>query len=394
MRKPSKQVVGSKVPLGALKIGKCIGEGGFGVVHEATIAGINFPFAIKFLDPSSFNSNAEIARARFFREAELLFKLRHPHIISIYGVGEYDGKPYLLMERFQGMDLDKVRSSVGTPSPDSVLPFVEFIADALGHAHSKNIVHRDIKPRNLMTVRGDGRVLDFGIAALLDPDGSRLTRTGGTCVGDAFSAPELVENPRLCDPRCDVYSLGASWFWLLTGKAPKGRNWESSLRSAVKVSPDYERVILRCLDQADARYSSMAELAANVRALRSGDKPPVGSELPTDDDSLVLGVVVSKCPDESDWTTIYQVEQQLNGAMTKLTLIMSTKRLYRLGFIKRIIIQGDWNQESSPAIQVTEEGIKWTELNQGKIETLMERLIPAFSPMPTGRPAEQDDIPF
>lgn len=312
----SGQIVGTNVSLGQIQVGKRIGEGGFGTVHEATVAGIDFRFAVKFLDPSPFNSNLEAARARFFREAELLFKLRHPHIISIYGVGEHDSKPYLLMERFLGYDLQQART-IGAPDPELVLPFIENIAGALGHAHDKNVVHRDIKPRNLMTVRGDGRVLDFGIAALLDPDGTRLTRTGGTCVGDSFSAPELVENPRLCDPRCDVYSLGASWFWLLTGKAPKGLNWEASLRSTVKVSPDYERVLLRCLDQPEARYASMAELVAEVRALRAGAKPQATSNLPTDDDALVLGIITSKCPGNTDSTTFYQVEQELNGAITR-----------------------------------------------------------------------------
>lgn len=390
MAKPSR-LAGSKIPFGDIKIGKRIGEGGFGVVHEASIAGINFPFAIKFLDPSPFNSDAEAARARFFREAELLFKLRHPHIIAIYGVGEHEGKPYLLMERFPGFDLHTVRTRSVAP-PEKVLPFIEYIAGALGHAHSKEIVHRDIKPRNLMASKGDARVLDFGIAALLDPEGTRLTRTGGTFAGDSFSAPELVENPRLCDPRCDVYSLGASWFWLLTGKAPKGLNWEAALRSAVKVAPDYERVLLRCLDQPNARYASMSELVSEVRALRAGEKPRAGIDLPTDDDALVLGVVSSQCPSSSDSTTIYQVEQELKGAMTRLSLVVATRRLARFGFIEHFM-ESQWNADPFPAVRVSDAGAQWTEANHRKIEGLMTRIKHEPS-RASGRDDQNDDIPF
>ena len=86
------QLQGNKIPLGQIAVGKQIGAGGFGVVHVATISGIRVPFAIKFLDPSPFNSDESAARDRFFREAEILFRLRHPHIIGIYGVGEHEGR--------------------------------------------------------------------------------------------------------------------------------------------------------------------------------------------------------------------------------------------------------------------------------------------------------------
>ena len=384
---------GTKIPLGEITIGKLLGEGGFGIVHEATITGIKFNFAIKFLDPSPFNSDPAAARARFFHEAEVLFKLRHPRIVAIYGLGEHEGRPFILMERFFGLDLHQARESGGTPDPEAVLPFFGFMADALGHAHSKDVVHRDIKPRNLMTIRGDGRVLDFGIAALIDPDGSRLTRTGGTCVGDAFSAPELIENPRLRDPRCDVYSLGACWFWLLTGKVPKGLNWEAALRSTVTVSRDYERVLLRCLDQPDARYATMGELASEIRALRAGEMPRASEDALTDEDVLVLGVIASACPTPLEVASFYHVEQELKGATTRLALGVAYRRLVRFKLIATAT-DTDHNGNESMVLRLSSQGEQWTESNQKRIAALMQSLQPAQAAPATTVTLGDDEIPF
>lgn len=384
---------GSKITLGNLKVGRQLGEGGFGIVHEATIEGINFPFAIKFLDPSPFNSDASAARERFFQEAELLFKLRHPNIVAIYGVGEHGGRPYILMERFPGMDLHRVREKLGTPDPEAVLPFVENVASALGYAHTKEIVHRDIKPRNLMALKGDGRVLDFGIAAALDPEGTRLTRTGSTCVGDAFSAPELVENPRLLDPRCDVYSLGACWFWLLTSRAPKGLNWEAALRSTVKVSPDYEHVLLRCLSQADSRYASMDDLVQDVRALRAKDKPRASTGALTDDDVLVLGTIASLCPEPGSSTNFYQVEQTMQGVVNRVAMGVANRRLLRLGFIEGLK-ESDYDGNTINVFRLSQSGERWVEANQSRITALMYDRKPPPTSTGTPAPPADDDIPF
>lgn len=388
----SASITGSKVTLGELKIGKKLGEGGFGVVYAATLAGLKFPFAIKFLDPHPFNSDLESARARFFQEADFLLNLRHPHIVSIHGVGEYEGKPYILMERFQGMDLVKARTDHGSPQSEDVLPFVERVVSALEYSHSKNVVHRDVKPKNLMTVRGDCRVLDFGIATLLDPEGSRFTRSDGAFAGDAFSAPELIEDPKLRDPQCDVYSVGACWFWLLTGKAPKGLSWEASLRGAVKVSLDYERVLLRCLEQPGKRYVSMAALASDLRSLKSGGKPKAGIDSPTDEDALVLGIIMSAgLGDDGAAATSYQVEQELSGALTRFALVIALKRLLRFNQIEHFVAH-NWNGEEYQAIRVTDGGAQWAEAHQEQIERLLNAKNKRNET--TAGTKIDDDIPF
>ena len=157
--------VPERLKLGELSIGENIGRGGFGVVHKARLAHLEMDFAIKFLDPSPFNSDKAAASARFLREAEVLLRLRHPYIVPIYGVGEHDGRPYILMEFFPGFDLHRARDEHGTPEPRAVLAFIEFIAAGLAHAHEQGVIHRDIKPSNLMTLRWGGGARGYSTSA-------------------------------------------------------------------------------------------------------------------------------------------------------------------------------------------------------------------------------------
>ena len=281
-----------QVQLGTLTVGGLIGRGGYGEVYKARLAPFGQDFAVKFLDPSPFHNHPEKAHERFVKEAEILMALRHQYIVPIYGVGEHEGRPYILMEYFDGYNLCAAREKSGAPSPRVVLSFVERVAEGLGYAHQRGVVHRDIKPSNLLTRQGDARVIDFGIAKIMDPEGVRFTETGGTPVGDAYAAPELIADPRLIDPRCDVYSLGACWFWLLTGTTPQGRNWEAALRAVDQMEPQYEQVLLKALDRMEARYQTMGELVADVQALRSDANPRANSAGELDDNAaLVLGVL-------------------------------------------------------------------------------------------------------
>lgn len=380
---------GNTIPLGRLTVGEKLGEGGFGVVHVATLDGIDGNFAIKFLDPSSFNEDKEGARKRFLREANVLFRLRHPHIAAIYGVGEHEQKPYILMERFHGFSLDAARK-MGTPDPMLVLPFIEFIADALAHAHSKNVVHRDIKPSNLMTTKGDARILDFGVAGLLDPGGERFTRTSSAVAGDVFSAPELTETPKLIDPRCDLFSLGACWFWLLTGTAPKGKNWESRLRAAVKVERAYEDVMMRCLDQPENRYPTGAELAKDIRALRAGQHVQHHVGDLSDDEAQLLGVIQAGSPSDLDKMSFYRIEQELQGRLTRLRAVVALQALQRRAFLHDESQHDSMNDDPYKVYWPTDTGSRWAAANLARIEELEAKTRPA---RPVAAPAD-DDIPF
>ena len=377
----------TKIQLGRLTVGTFLGSGGFGVVHEASLEGIEHTFAVKFLEPSPWNEDLDSATRRFFREAQVLFKLRHPNVTPIYGVGEHEGRPFILMERFGGLDLVAARSK-GPPPPDAVLGFIERVASALSYAHQNGVVHRDIKPRNLMTMRGDARVLDFGVAALLDPGGERLTRTSAAGPGDAFCAPELNEDPSLVDARCDLYSLGASWYWLLTGSVPKGISIEARLRAGAPMSSAYERVLLRCLEQADRRYSTAEELLADVKALRAGDVPSHAPHEVSDDQGRVLGAIVGACPASSQTVNLFSIEREVASRTTRLRTSLALRSLLKREMIEEVL-DSNFAGEPEMTYRPTHSGAEWAQQHIHRIEELL-----APVPSPEGSPADDDEIPF
>ena len=320
-------------------------------------------------------------------------ELRHPNITPIYGVGEVNGKSYILMEYFDGFNLHQARDISGAPKPSVVLDFVERIASALGYAHHKGIVHRDIKPSNLLTIKGDARVVDFGIAQILDPSGERFTLTGATPVGDAYAAPELVDNPRLLDSRCDIFSLGACWFWLLTGTTPRGTNWEASLRAVEEMGPSYENVILKTLDEPEKRYQTMEQLLDDIRALKVGTAPEADTNGELDDNAcLILGIVFGHCSPERVTTSVYRLEQELSGKLNRFAFALALKKLRKYQLVEDIDTSDFYEDGSGIEIKVTSAGEDWVEANHPRISKLIETTIEHKQ---TGEKATAfDDIPF
>jgi len=192
----------------------------------------------------------------------------------------------------------------------------------------------------------------------------------------------------LVDPRCDIYSLGACWYWLLTGTSAKGVNWEAKLRASVTVERSYERVLLRCLDQADKRYASAADLIEDVRALRSGTAPSQSPHDLTDDQARVLGVIVGACPTSSDEVSLYGMEQEIAGRQSRLRTSVALRGLLQRGLIDERNAH-DENGEPYSRYRPTDPGAEWTERNIGRIEDLLRE---TFAAVPT--PTEGDEIPF
>jgi serine/threonine protein kinase len=363
--------------LGNVTLGSRIGGGGYGEVFRAKVEPLRVEFALKLLNPSPFHTDQSRLHERFVREAEILLLLRHPNITPIFGVGEHEGRPYILMELFDGVDLNRARDR-GIPSPEKVLKFIELVALGLGHAHQRGIVHRDVKPSNLLTRIGDARVVDFGIAQIMDPDGERFTKSGGTPIGDAYSAPELLENPRQLDPRSDIYSLGACWFWLLTGTTPRGRNWEEALRKVPSMTPDYEQVVLKSLDQVDRRYQSMDELAIDVNALRIGRTPNATATEGLDDDcALLLGTIFEKCFASGLGTSTYRLEQELAGKLSRFAFGIALRNLKLRKFIEPVEIEDDWQREPIPGFTISATGESWVVANRVRVEQLMAIASPS-----------------
>lgn len=247
-----------------------IGEGGFGQVFKFENKLINLDFAIKILNPA-FANGGEGNLERFFREARILFKLQHPNIIRVYDVGMMGSVPFIKMEYFEGKDLNKVLKEFGNLSSEKALVLVEEISKALSYAHNKiGIVHRDLRPSNIMVARPNQfRIIDFGLGVFLEKElVSRITRTGESIVGGHYTAPELIDNPRLLDPRSDIYSLGAVWFTALTGRPPAGSRINEQLSSILKLEKGYSDMILKCLDDIDERYQNINELLEDIENYR------------------------------------------------------------------------------------------------------------------------------
>ena len=380
---------------GEIKVGKFIGEGGFGQVFEATQRPLNVSLAIKMLRPSAFN-NYDVALERFFQEAEILMTLRHPNIIAVYGFGEHEGSPYILMERFKGFDLQRAYTKIGPADLTKVLPFILRASDAFHHAHShpvNPVVHRDVKPSNLMSLSGDARVLDFGIAKILDPDRRDLTIDGQTLTGGAFSDPHLVENPRLNDPKSDVYSLGACWYYTLTGLSPGGSNVTEQLKGVKGMTPEYESVVVKCLSAFPSRYHNMLELKNDVVSLMEEGTPDARLDDLLDEDSmLLLGTIFGKYEPEKKPQSYWELQRDLSSQLNEFKFSISLSKLRERAFISNEELHDNNGNIYSDGVTVTDSGTAWIRNHSQTIGTLLNRIV---APSHANNTQDfSDDIPF
>ena len=199
------------------RIERKIGEGGMGAVFKGVHPAFGQEVAIKVLDPL-LARDPEL-RARFVQEARIQMGLRHQGIVQVL-TGQVDGdSPCLVMEFVDGMSLADVLARRGALPPAEAARIFVQVLDAVAHAHAQGVVHRDLKPGNIL-VQADGtaKVADFGIAKVVGD--ARMTRTGTTMGSPHYMAPEQVLGRKEIDARADVYALGATLFEALTGRPP------------------------------------------------------------------------------------------------------------------------------------------------------------------------------
>jgi len=250
------------------ELGELIGSGGFGQVYRWHHSLLDMDFAVKILSPS-FSTEEGRYLERFFLEARILLKLNHPNIVRIYDVGMTNRRPFIRMELLEGQNFNQVLQQRGLLNCEEAAKIVLALAEGLEHAHKLGVVHRDLKPSNtFLTNEGTVRLIDFGLGAFVEGDlVSRITRTGEAPAGGLFTAPELVANPKLLDLRTDLYSLGAIWFNLLTGRPPAGASIETNLDTVDGMSPEYKTVLLRLLADESSRFQSATEVIAAINSL-------------------------------------------------------------------------------------------------------------------------------
>jgi serine/threonine protein kinase len=222
-----------------------LGEGGMGVVYKARDTRLNRFAAIKLLRPDKISSEDRIRR--FAQEAQAASALNHPNIITVYDIIEEDGIDFIVMEYVQGKTLDQVIGRKGLRTHD-VMKYGAQIADALAAAHSAGILHRDLKPGNVMiTDSGLAKVLDFGLAKLdeavaIDPElptqTMRPQTEEGTIAGTvAYMSPEQAEGKKV-DGRSDIFSFGALLYEMVTGRrAFQGNTKLSTLTAILREDP-------------------------------------------------------------------------------------------------------------------------------------------------------------
>ncbi len=260
-----------------------LGRGGMGVVYRARDPRLARPVALKVIRDPSRADRDELAR--FEREARAIARLKHPGIVSVYETGDHEGEPFIAMELVPGESFEALLRR-GPLAPKRVAEIVRQVALALAHAHEHGVVHRDMKPANILVDQeGAPHVLDFGLARS-EGAATQLTLTGELLGTPAYMAPEQASGvPGKQEPRTDVYALGAILYRALTGRLPfEAENPQALLYKVLTQEPlpprkanpgihaDLETITLRSMaKEPERRYGSAKEVAEELRRFLDGE---------------------------------------------------------------------------------------------------------------------------
>ncbi len=280
----SQQVLG-----GRYRIEGVLGRGGMAQVYKGTDTVLGRPVAIKVLAPQFAQDEAFVARFR--REAQAAARLNHPNLVGVYDTGSDDGTHYIVMEHVEGRTLAEFLAGGGRLMPERAIELTEAVCKALAFAHAQGVIHRDIKPGNIMVTRqGDVKVMDFGIARLTT-SAETIAQTAAVLGTASYLSPEQAQGQPV-DARSDLYSLGVVMYEMLTGAVPftgdspvavaykhVQESPEPPSRLNPDVSPELEAVVMRALAKGPAnRYRSAEEFRQDLERARRGqpvEAPPL-----------------------------------------------------------------------------------------------------------------------
>jgi len=261
-----------------------LGHGGMGVVYRARQLQANRLVALKMIRAVEHASPTE--RLRFQIETEAVARLQHPHIVQLYDAGEVRGQPFFSLEFCDGGTLTE-QLKKQRPSPREAAGLIETLARAMHYAHLRGVVHRDLKPGNVLLAGAErvAKITDFGLAKRIDAEAREVSQSGMIMGTGAYMAPEQAAGKvRDTGPSADVYALGALLYECLTGRPPFEGPQHVVLvsvlndepvppsRLGAKVPADLETICLKCLSKEPARrYASAEELANDLRRFQAGE---------------------------------------------------------------------------------------------------------------------------
>lgn len=258
------------------KIISKIGEGGMGIVYSAEHVHLEKKVAIKCLSPQ-LGLNSDFLD-RFRKEAKAQANLTHPNIIQVNDFFEDGGQFFLVLEYVEGLSLDELIAQKGKLPEKEALEVFKDILRGLNFAHSKGIIHRDVKPSNIiLTKDGTAKIMDFGIALMMGVE--RKTKTGMTIGTAHYMSPEQIKDPKNMDHRSDIYSAGIILYEMLAGRVPFDGDTEAviylkhleevapDIKSSTEISPILEGILVKALEKnPEDRYAGCGEFLTYVEA--------------------------------------------------------------------------------------------------------------------------------
>jgi serine/threonine-protein kinase len=310
--------------LGRYRILGELGRGAMGTVYRAHDPLIEREVAIKTLHPNLPKDVIADVRKRFLREAKSAGRLNHPNIVTIFDVGEQDGIAYMAMELLEGRSLQHILDESARLPFQTIADIIAQVADALDLAQQLGIVHRDVKPANIVvSASGHAKLTDFGVAYV---PASTMTQTGTMIGSPRYMSPEQVLGLPI-DPRSDIFSLGVVLYEMLTGQAPFARPEDSTIfplinriaterhppvtQSDPSIPAAFEPILDKVLaKKPEERYQRASEMAADLRNIRGLEPPGVVPALAGGEKNMARARGPQPNPSQYQTTTILPLTAQ------------------------------------------------------------------------------------
>jgi len=316
-----------------------LGKGAMAVVYKAKQLSLNREVAIKIL-PKRFSENPEYVQ-RFYKEGQAAGKLNHNNIVQAFDVGEAGGYHYFVMEYVEGKSIYEDLATGKIFSEDQALDMIIQVSHALAHAHNNGLIHRDVKPKNIMiNTEGVIKLADMGLARETTDIETAQTEQGKAYGTPYYIAPEQIRGEIDIDGRADIYGLGATFYHMVTGRVPFiADNPAEVMRKHLKetlVPPDHintslsagisEVIEIMMAKKKEGRYDNVEELLTDLEALRNG-QPPLRAHKRFDLSMLEKledgeEILPSEEPDTESTIMKYRLAVLILGAATVLSVIV------------------------------------------------------------------------